>query len=481
METNEFARIRPGSLLNASVCAWTLVAVLSACTSSRSPDFETRSPVAFEHASDVAARWPSEDWYHGFDSTELDELVTLAKRNNLDLVASVARIRQADARARAAGAAILPQIDAGGNLTHFAGGARGQTASETDWSALLSTSYEIDFWGKNRDAGHSAQFAAIAGQADHDALAITTLASVAKGYFLVLSLRERLALAEQNLRSVRDVLEVIEARFNAGAAAAADLAAQRAAVANAELALPALRQQEVEARGALALLVGRTPEGFDVRGQPLDSVLEPDVTPGLPSALLLRRPDVLAAEMNLRAANADLAAARAALFPSLTLTGSGGLQNPAVQAAVLTLEGTGYSLSLGASLVQTIFDGGRRRGVRDEAQAKEQELLAVYRLAILNALLDVENALSALQQLDAQKTAQTQNVTQSELAYEGARLRFRAGSEDYLRVLDAQRTLFAAREQFSQYRLTRLQIVVGLCKALGGGWQPQAPSPSLPP
>jgi NodT family efflux transporter outer membrane factor (OMF) lipoprotein len=464
----------------ASLCICALT-VLAACATPKRTDIEANAPAAFEYAQEMAGKWPPQDWYGGFDSAELDELVALAKRNNLDLAAAAARIRQADARARAAGAAILPQIDAGGNLTHVTGRARGQTASETDWSALLSASYEIDFWGKNRDAAHSAQFAAAAGQADHDALVLTTLTSVANGYFLVLSLRERLALAEQNLRSVRDVLEVIEARFNAGAAAAADLAAQRAAVANAELALPALRQQEVEARGALALLVGRAPEGFEVRGQPLDSVLEPSVTPGLPSALLLRRPDVLAAEMNLRAANADLAAARAALFPSLTLTGSGGLQNPAVQAAVLTLEGTGYSLSLGASLVQTIFDGGRRRSVRDEAQAKEQELLAVYRLAILNALLDVENALFALQQLDAQQTAQTQNVAQSELAYEGARLRFRAGSEDYLRVLDAQRTLFAAREQLSQYRLARLQTVVGLCKALGGGWQPQPPSPSLPP
>ena len=148
-----------------------------------------------------------------------------------------------------------------------------------------------------------------------------------------------------------------------------------------------------------------------------------------------------------------------------------------MQAAVITLEGAGSTFSLGAALVQTIFDGGRRRAVRDEAQAKEEELLASYRTAILNALLDVETALSAIRHLDLQRAAQTENVAQSERAFEGVRLRYRAGAGDYLSVLDAQRTLYAARDQSSQYKLARLQAVVGLFKALGGGWQQPAGSP----
>lgn len=432
------------------------------------------SPAAFEQQPAGQPAWPAKDWYHGFASDELDSFVALAQHSNFDLAAAEARIRQADARARAAGAAILPQIDAGANAARFAGRSHGRSANETDWSALLSASYEVDFWGKNRATSRSAQLSALASQAERDTLALTTAAGVANGYFQILSLRERVTIAQANLDSAREVLQVIQARFDAGAATAAELATQKAAVANTELTIAPLEQQEIEARGALALLVGRVPEGFSVAAVRLDGLAEPAVAPGLPAELLMRRPDVLAAESNLQAAHADLAAARAALFPSLTLTGSGGVQNPAVQAAVLTLEGTGYSLTLGASLVQTVFDGGRRRAARDEAEAKEQELLANYRTAILNALLDVEVALSAIHHLDLQQAAQAENVAQSERAFEGARLRYRAGSGDYLSVLDSQRTLYAAREQASQYKLARLQAVVGLCKALGGGWEQPA-------
>ena len=452
-----------------------VVAILcAACATPATTPVPTDSPAAFEHQPSAQPAWPDRDWYQGFASEELDGLIQQAQQNNLDLGAAAARIRQADARARAAGAPVLPQVDVGGNAIYIGGGSHGQTVNETDWSALLSASYEIDFWGKNRAAAQSARLSVQASQAERDTLTLTTLTSVANAYFQVLSLRERMSIARANLDSAREVLQVIEARYNAGAATVVELATQKAAVANAELAIAPLEQQEIEARGALALLVGRAPEDFSIAAQHLDDLSEPVIAPGLPAELLMRRPDVLAAETNLQAAHADLAAARAALFPSLTLTGGGGAQNPAVQAAVITLGGAGYTFSLGASVVQTIFDHGRRSAARDEAQAKEEELLLNYRAAILNALLDVEVALSAIHHLDLQQAAQIENVAQSERAFEGARLRYRAGSGDHLSVLDSQRTLYAAREQASQYKLARLQAVVGLCKALGGGWQQPA-------
>jgi NodT family efflux transporter outer membrane factor (OMF) lipoprotein len=457
-----------GTLAAAALCA-------GCATQSLKP--ATDLPAAFDNQpvnnvnDQATAAWPGSSWYHDFASDELDSLVTLAATNNFDLVAAQARIRQADARARAAGAAILPQVDASGNVNYLTGRSGGQTAHETDWSALLSASYEVDFWGKNRAASDSATLQAAASKADRDTLALTTLSGVANAYFQLLSLRQRLTIAESNLAATREVLQAIEARYNAGMASPVELATQKAAVATAELTIPQLQQLEIEARGALALLVGRNPEGFQVNGSQLDGLMEPVVVPGLPSELLARRPDVLSAEASLQAAHADVAAARAALFPSLTLTGTGGIQNPAVQAAVITLTGTGSQLDLGASLVQTIFDGGRRRAVRDEAQAREEELLANYRSAILSALLDVENSLAAIHHLDLQQHAQTESVAQSERAFEGAQLRYREGAGDYLTMLESQRTLYAAREQMSQYKLARLQALVGLCKALGGGWQ----------
>ena len=194
------------------------------------------------------------------------------------------------------------------------------------------------------------------------------------------------------------------------------------------------------------------------------------MAPGLPAQLLTRRPDIHLAEANLRAADADLVAARAALLPTLTLTAAGGMQNPAMNAAVIALSGTGPGVNLGVGLTQSIFDAGRLRAVREESRARDEELLASYRQAILAALVDVENALSALHNLDAAREFQDENLAQSQLAFDGAQLRYRQGAGDFLTVLEAQRTLYAARDQYSQYQLARLQALVALCKALGGGW-----------
>lgn len=428
-------------------------------------------PAAFERQTNQQAPWPDAGWFHGFASEELDSLIALAQKNNLDIAAAVAKVRQADARARIAGAALLPQVNAVGTASEFVGGSHGATAHELDWSALLSATYEVDFWGKNRATSNSAKSQAQASRADLTTVKITLSSGLASSYFQVLSLRERIAIARLNLDAARGVLNFAEARYQAGSMGPAELAAQRAAVANAELIIPALEQQEEEARGALALLVGAAPEGFDVRGQRLDGLAEPPLAAGLPSELLQRRPDLIATEHNLEAAHADLIAARAALFPSLSLTAAGGVQNPAVAAAVITLTGTGWSLTAGASLMQTIFDRGRRRAVVEEAEAKQQELVANYQHSILAALLDVENALAAIQFLEMQRQFQQQNVDQSELAYRGAEARYREGRVEYLVVLETQRFWYAAREQLSQYKLARLQALLGLCKALGGGWQ----------
>jgi outer membrane protein TolC len=248
------------------------------------------------------------------------------------------------------------------------------------------------------------------------------------------------------------------------------------AVAAAAAVIPLLQQQESEARAALALLVGQVPEGFELEQKPLDSLTEPQVAAGLPSELLTRRPDVLVAEANLQSAHADLAAARAAMLPRINLTAAAGVQNPALNAAVLTIPGTGSALALTGTLTQAIFDHGRLQAQRVEAEAKDEELLAAYRSAIVAALIDVENALSAIQHLNAAQPFQSETLMQSERAFEGAKLRYQAGAVDYLTLLEAQRTLYAARDQFVQYRLARLQALVGLCKALGGGWTQSAPA-----
>jgi NodT family efflux transporter outer membrane factor (OMF) lipoprotein len=429
-------------------------------------------PAAFEGAqSDESANWPSKDWYHGFASAELDALIAEASANNFDLATARARVAQADARARQAHAAILPSVDATGNANYLAGHSSNGTAHETDWAALLSASYEVDFWGKKRATFNSARYLAVAARADHDTVALTSLAGVANGYFQVLALRERLAIARSNVDAARSLMAIVDARYNAGMSNPVEVATQKAALAAAELTIPELEQLEEEATAALAVLLGRSPEGFKIEGAPLESLSEPTVTAGLPSDLLRRRPDVFTAEANLGSASADLVAARAALFPSLTLTAAGGLQNPALNAAILSLSGVGPTLNLGAALTQPIFDAGKLRAARAEAQAKEQEVTTSYRVAIVAALVDVENSLSAIRHLDAARDFQIDNVAQSERAFEGARIRYKQGYGDFLTMVEAQRILYAVRDQFMQYKLARLQALVSLCKALGGGWQ----------
>jgi outer membrane protein TolC len=163
--------------------------------------------------------------------------------------------------------------------------------------------------------------------------------------------------------------------------------------------------------------------------------------------------------------------ARAALYPSLNLTLQGGVANPAVNAAVNSLAGVGPSLNLGAGLTQPLFDAGKLRSQSREARDREQEAVTSYKAALIAALVDVENSLSALRHLDEAREAQNTNLQESTRSFEGAQMRYQHGSGDFLSVLEAQKTLFAARDQYSQYRLARLQAVIAICKALGGGWQ----------
>ena len=459
---------------------WLTTAALSAviacgCATESAPQPPHITPAAFEHGSAAqSASWPAQDWYRGFGSDELNEFVDLAVRDNTDLTGARERVAQADARARQAGAAILPKVSLDGNATYLAGHSQQGGGHELDWFAMLSASYEVDFWGKNRATADASRLEAGASRAERDTVALTILGGVADEYFQVLALRERLAIARSNRDAAQKILAAVQARFDAGVASPTELASQKAAWYTAQIAISDFEQLEMEARAALALLLGRPPENFDVRADNLDSLREPVVAAGLPSELLTRRPDVVVAEANLSAAHANLTAARAAMFPNLTLTAAAGVQNPALPATVLTIPGVGPSYAAIASLTQPIFDHGRLAAQRDEALAREQELLASYRAAIIASLVDVEKSLAAVQHLDAVREFQQGSVAESERAFEGAQLRYERGSGDFLTLLESQRTLYAARDQFAQYRLARLEALVALCKALGGGWN--APS-----
>ena len=445
---------------------------LAGCTQTPLPSLPPGDvPAKFDQsAPDRAPLWPVADWWKGFGNDQLSQLVAEAEANNLDIAQASARLRQADARAKQAGAALLPSLGFNANLNDLYGQAKGTSLHETDWSAALAASYELDFWGKNRDAADSANAARAASAADRATVGLTVSASVADAYFQLLSLRERMGVARANLASSEQSLRVVQRRVNAGYAPTSDLAQERVNLAAQQAVLPALEQQELETRDALGVLLGRPPEGLTVSGSDLTGMAGPLVTPGLPSELLARRPDIMTAEANLVAAHADLAAARAAFLPDITLTANGGVAYPALAAAVDTLPGTGLAAGLGAALVQTIFDNGKTQGRIDEAKAREEELLAAYRAAAIAAFSDTENALGNITHLTAQEAALREQVTQAEKVLASAQRKYTAGYADFLVVTDAERVLYTARDQLADIHRARLAALVALYKALGGGW-----------
>ena len=423
-------------------------------------------PAAFEQSpSPNAPVWPQSEWWRGFGSSELDQLIATTQMGNLDLAAAEARVLQADAAARQAGTALLPTVGLSADATK-------QTHSGS-FGASLGASYEFDFWGRNRDILAAAQAVSKATLADRETVALTAIAGTANTYFQLLNLRERLAIARLNLESALNVLMITEARVNNGIATPLELAQQRAQIAGLQSGIPQLAQQELQTRAALALLLGRAPEGFDVAGTDVENLALPVVAPGLPADLLIRRPDVVAAEASLQSAHANVAAARAAFFPSIALTGSGGLASAALTGLVTNPTA---SFAFGLSLAQTIFDAGRLTAQSDEARAREQELIAAYRGAAITAFSEVETALGGIAHFAEQETYQAEQVAQSQQAFDIASVRYREGVADYLTVLDAQRTLYSARDQLGQVKLQRLQAIVALYKALGGGWTDPSPA-----
>ena len=412
--------------------------------------------------------WPSTDWWQNFGSDELNQLMSEAQNNNLDLSAAAARVLQAEAQAKLAGVPLLPSVDLSSSVGRKGSiGGNSSSSTSNSFDVSVGASYEIDFWGKNRANLVSAQESLRASQFDRETVALTMTSGVATTYLQVLSLRERIAIAKLNLENAERVLKLVESRVKYGAVSPLDQAQQRAVVARQRAAIPPLQQQERDARSALAVLLGKPPQGFDVTLTSLTDIESPQLIAGLPSELLTRRPDIQSSEAQLRAANADIAAARAAYFPSINLTGSAGLASTALSA----LFDGGLIYNLAVSLAQPIFDAGEREAREELVVAKREELVQSYRAKIINAFADVEKALGTIQSASEQQGYQAEQLKQAEIAFQLAQRRYKEGAEDLLTVLNAQRTLYDAQDQLLQINFNYLQTIVSLYRALGGGWE----------
>lgn len=299
-------------------------------------------------------------------------------------------------------------------------------------------------------------------------MALSVAAGVADQYFSVLAIRSRIAIANENMAAIDGILDIIKLRVKAGSTSHLDLAREEAQAEAVDAQLPGLETSEKEALFALAVILGRPPEGFDIKGRDLDSIKPPVVGAGLPSDLLLRRPDVAAAEADLAAAHANVDAARAAFLPQISLTGSGGFLSAAIG---MLLQGSNFGYSYGAGLLQTIFDGGKLIGQKDLADATQKEFVARYQKAALNAYSDVETALTEVANSARAQDHLAREVTAAREAFRISQLQYRQGAADLLTVLQAQQTLFSAEDQYVQTALANRLAAVHLFEALGGGWQ----------
>ena len=420
------------------------------------------------------AALPSVVWWRGFGSRELTALIEEALTSNFDIAAAVARIVQADATARIAGAALLPIVDLNASATRTRasqtggdsiGGGRSERVS---YRTSLSASYEIDFWGKNRAAQRAAEELAVASRFDREVVALTTVVSVANSYLLVLESQDRLRIARDNLAAATRVYNLIKQRFDVGTASALDTAQQESLVNTQRASIPPLEQTLRQNMATLAVLIGRTPESVGIRGGSMSRLRIPPVTPGLPSDLIGQRPDIREAEANLASANANVYSARAAFLPSIQLTGEGGYQS-AILKTLLRPESAFYNIAAG--LTQPLLDGLRLQGQLDLQVGRQDELLQLYRKAIVNGFADVERALIAVQQTTIRERLQREVVRSSRTAFDLSEKRLQEGTIDLVTLLQTQQTLFQALDLLAQDQFDRLEAAVSLFQALGGGWQ----------
>jgi NodT family efflux transporter outer membrane factor (OMF) lipoprotein len=425
-------------------------------------------------AADV---WPAANWWSAFGSTDLDRLIERARGANFDLVAAEARIRQAVAQTEIAGAPQYPDLTLSGGAQRQQAAATGSSSSRTGtqaspvWSnrfnLQVASTYEIDFWGKNRSAAEAARASLLASRYAAATTALTTVANVATGYFNVLGLTERLDYARQSLADAEDILAAVRAREQVGTASLLDIAPQVSIVEGQRAAIASLERQLAQQSDSLGVLLA-TPGRPDIAGIRLTSLRVPQIGPGVPSELLRRRPDVANAEAQLISANESLKNAIAQRFPSLSLTGAAGYQSGDLSKL---FDPTSQIFSIAAALTAPIFAGGKLEGQEKLQRAKTEELAANYQKAVVQAFADVETALSGTKRTREQLDAQVAATAASRVAFEAAQAQYRVGSIDSVTLRDTERSYFTALDALAQARFGYYQALVALFQALGGGWE----------
>ena len=461
------------------IAAVLLLAALGGCMVG--PDYERPSlalPGAFPHASpaDAGSEAVPSDWWRLFDDPMLNEVVETALESNTDIAQSVARIEEADANLRAVNAALFPEIDlsGGANRSGFSNKVAsppspGTPSVRNDLRLVLSSSFEVDFWGKLRRASEAARAQQLGTRYAKDVVTLSIAALTTQTYFSLRSLDAQIAATRATLGTREDTLKIVRRRAEGGLSSDLEVRQAEGARSDAEFQLNEFLRQRALGEHLLATLTSRldrtVPPG-DLAQLPL-----PALPPaGLPSSLLERRLDIRQAEQDLISANAQIGVAKAQLFPTITLTGDFGGESKAL-AGLFTVPGRIWTFAAGVSA--PIFEAGKLTALVDVQRARQRQSLAIYQKTIQTAFREVADALINVRQYAALESNAQESVDAARDALRLANTRYQAGYTGFLDVLDSQRSVNLAELALIRSRQNLLSASVDLMKALGGGWEPE--------
>jgi multidrug efflux system outer membrane protein len=405
-------------------------------------------------------------WWELFGDTVLQELIITGLENNRDLRAAAARITEAEAQLGIVRANLYPRVNynADGAIT----GATGDNGSSSA-STVVGVSYQVDLWGRYRNLSEAAFQEYMATEEGYRNITIALVSSIANGYLLLRDLDNRLIISEKTAETWQDNLDITEARFHAGIVSEVDVKQSIIQVEEAKSSIQTFVRLRAQSQNGLSILLGRAPQAIQ-RGLPLkEQIFPPTLPTGLPSELLDRRPDLLAAERRLEAQTARIGAAEALKYPQLNLSASLGASfaNPAI----------GFA-SLGAQIFGPVFNNKENKRKLEVEIARTEQVLNDYEGTFLNALREVEDALIAVDTYKKELESRVKQLDAASIALEMAWVRYESGLTSYLEILDLQRSAFSSQLKASEVLQLQLTSSVNLYKALGGGWQIPAPADS---
>lgn len=442
----------------------------------------TPPPAQYQEGNDWKQSAPADsetrgEWWKAFNDPMLDALEARVTAANQNIKAALARLQQARAETRVQRSFLFPTLTAGPSVRRGRTSVNspqynpGKPATGNDFVLEADLSYEIDVWGRIRNSVAAARATEQATAADFATLDLSTHAELATDYFTLRGQDTQQALLDQTVADYARAVQLTRSLFEGGAAARGDLDQAEAQLASAQTQARDVRLKRSQTEHAIAVLIGESPSTFHIDSQqlPLD-IAPPAIDPGLPSALLERRPDVAAAERRTASANADIGVARAAYFPVFNLGGAGGLESTR---SGTWIDAPSQFWSIGPSAVLTVFDAGRHRAQSAQAHARYDEQVANYRETVLTAYQEVEDNLAALRDLEAEGVSQAAAVSATASALRQAQFQYEGGIVTYLQVVVTENAALAAQLSAADIQIRRMAAAVLLIKALGGGWSPK--------